>query len=51
MVHHPCSPSIWPAVQSLRRGLFANPGVTCGAYVDAVEEMLCVVYLSVTEGS
>ena len=27
-VHQPASPSIWPAVQSLRRGLSTNPGVT-----------------------
>ena len=26
--HQPASPSIWPAVQSLRRGLSTNPGVT-----------------------
>ena len=28
LVHQPASPSIWPAVQSLRRGLSTNPGVT-----------------------
>ena len=28
VVHHPASPSIWPAVQSLRRGLSTNSGVT-----------------------
>ena len=28
VVHQPASPSIWPAVQSLRRGLSTNPGVT-----------------------
>ena len=38
VVHQPASPSIWPAVQSLRRGLSTNPG----AYVGAVEEMMCV---------
>ena len=27
VVHQPASPSIWPAVQSLRRGLSTNPGV------------------------
>ena len=27
-VHQPASPSIWPAVQSLRRGLSTNPGAT-----------------------
>ena len=32
VVHQPASPSIWPAVKSLRRGLSTNPGVT----------MLCV---------
>ena len=34
--HQPASPSIWPAVQSLWRGLSTNPGVTmwcvCGSY-------------------
>ena len=28
VVHQPASPSIWPAVQSLRRGLSTNPGAT-----------------------
>ena len=28
VVHQPGSPYIWPAVQSLRRGLSTNPGVT-----------------------
>ena len=28
VVHQPVSPSIWPAVQSLRRCLSTNPGVT-----------------------
>ena len=28
VVHQPPSPSIWPAVQSLRQGLSTNPGVT-----------------------
>ena len=28
VVHQPGSPSIWPAVQSLRRGLSTNPGTT-----------------------
>ena len=28
MVHQPASPSIWPAVQLLRRGLSTNPEVT-----------------------
>ena len=27
-VHQPASPSIWPAVQSPRRGLSTNPGAT-----------------------
>ena len=27
VVHQPASPSIWPAVQSLRRGMSTNPGV------------------------
>ena len=28
VVHQPASPSIWPAVQSLGRGMSTNPGVT-----------------------
>ena len=28
VVHQAASPSIWPAVQSLRRGLSTNPGAT-----------------------
>ena len=28
VIHQPASPSIWPAVQSLRRGLSTNPGAT-----------------------
>ena len=28
VVHQPASPSIWPAVQSLRQGLSTNPGAT-----------------------
>ena len=46
-VHQPASLSIWPAVQSLRRGLSTNQGQH-GVYVGAVEEIMCVVYLSVT---
>ena len=51
VVHQPASPSIWPAVQSLRRGLSTNPGWQCGAYMGAVEEMMCVVSVDVTEGA
>ena len=51
VVHQPASLSIWPAVQSLRRGLSTNPGRQCGAYVGAVEEMMCVVCVDVTEGA
>ena len=49
-VHQPASPSIWPAVQSLRRGLSTNPGATMWC-VCAVEEMMCVVCVDVTEGA
>ena len=49
VVHQPASLSIWPAVQSLRPGLSKNPGVTM-YYVGAVEEMMCVVCVDVTEG-
>ena len=51
VVHQPASPSIWPAVQSLRRGLSTNPGVTMWCVCGAVEEMMCVVCVSVTEGA
>ena len=51
MVHHSASSSIWPAVQSLRRDLSTNPGVQYGVYVGAVEEMMCVVCVDVTEGA
>ena len=44
VVHQPASPSIWPAVQSLQ-------GRQCGAYVGAVEEMMCVVCVDVREGA
>ena len=43
-------PSTWPAVQSLRLGLSTNPGVTMWC-VCAVEEMMCVVCVTVTEGT
>ena len=49
--HQPVSPSIWPAVQSHGRGTSTNQGVKCGAYVGAVEETMCVVCVSVTEGA
>ena len=48
-VHQPASPSTWPAVLSLRRGLPTNPGMTMWC-VCAVEEMMCVVCVDVTEG-
>ena len=50
LVHQPASPSIWPAVQSLRRGLSTTPGLTMWCLWGAVEEMMCVVCVSVTEG-
>ena len=43
VVHQPASTSIWPAVQSFRRGLSTNPGGQCGVYVGTVKEMVCVV--------
>ena len=53
VVHQPASPSLWPAVQSLRRVLSTNPEVTmwCVCYVGAVEKMMCVVCVDVTEGA
>ena len=44
LVHQPAYLSIWPAAPSLQQGLSTNPGgEQCGAYVGAVEEMVCVV--------
>ena len=43
VVHQPASPSIWPEVQSLRRVCPQIQGRQCGAYVGAVEEMMCVM--------
>ena len=52
VVHQPASPSIWRAVQSLRRGLSTNSrGDNVVRYVGAVEEMMCVVCVDVTEGA
>ena len=47
MVHQPASPSIWPAVHSLRWVYPHIQGRHCGAYVGAVEEIVCV---SVADG-
>ena len=44
VVHQPVSPSIWPAVQSLRRGLSTNPGVTmwCVCGCSGRDDVCCV---------
>ena len=42
VVHQPAPPSIWPAVQSIRRVCPQIQGWQYGAYVGAVEEMMCV---------
>ena len=47
LVHQPAYPSIWVADPSPQRGLSTNPGV----YVGAVEEMMCVVFVDITEGA
>ena len=45
VVHQPASLSIWPAVQSLRRGMSTNPGVimwfVCGC---SWRDVCCVCY-------
>ena len=51
VVHQPASPFIWPAVQSLGGVCPQIQGRQCGAYVGAVEEMMCVVCVDVTEGA
>ena len=43
VVQQPASPCIWPAVQSLRGVCPQIQGRQCGAYVGAVEQMMCVV--------
>ena len=49
VVHQPASPSICQAVSS---GVCPQTqGLQCGAYVGAVEEMMCVVCMDVTEGA
>ena len=45
------SPSIWPAVPSLQRGLSINPGVTTWCNVGAVEDMMCVMWACDTKGT
>ena len=50
VVHQPASPFIWPAVHS--GGVCPQiQGRQCSAYVGAVEEMMCVVCVDVTEGA
>ena len=51
VVHQPASPSIWPAVQSSGGICPQIQGRQCGAYVGAVEEMMCVMCVDVTEGA
>ena len=50
VVHQPASPSIWPAVPSLRRGLSTNPVDTPWCVCGEVQEMMCVVCESATLG-
>ena len=51
VVQQPASPSIWPVVQSLRRGLSTHPGVTmwcvCGC---SWRDDVCCVYECYREG-
>ena len=42
VVHQPASPSIWPAVRSLRRGLSTNPGATMWCVCGCSWKMMCV---------
>ena len=53
LVHLPVYLSIWPADPSLLRGLSTNYIYyrQCGVYVGAIEEMMCVVCVSVAEGA
>ena len=48
LVHQPTYLSIWPSASSFQRGLSTNP--QCGAYVGAVEEIVCVMCVGVAEG-
>ena len=45
VVHQPASPSIWPAVQSLRRGLSTNPGPTMWCVCGCVYGCVCGILL------
>ena len=53
VVHQPASPSIWPRQQCSHSGGVCPQiqGRQYGAYVGAVEEMMCVVCVDVTEGA
>ena len=42
VVHQPAFPSIWPAVQSLRRGISTNPGVTIWVHMWVQLKRECV---------
>ena len=42
VVHHPTSPSIWPAGQSLRRGLSINPDVCIWRMFDFMSVVVSV---------
>ena len=44
VVHKTVYPSNWLAAPLLQPGLPTNPVVTYGAYVGAVEEMVCGCY-------
>ena len=52
VAHQPASTSNWQAVQSLRRGLSTNPGVTMWCVcVGTVDEPMCVMCVSFAEGA
>ena len=51
VVHQPASPSIWPECSHSGGVCPQIQGRQCGAYVGAVEEMMCVVCVDVTEGA
>ena len=44
VVHQPASPSIWPAVQSLRRGLSTNPEATMWCVCGCLSTLILFKY-------
>ena len=46
-----CGPPAGCSVEQCRQSGGVCPQIQCGAYEGVVEEMMCVVYVSVTKGA